>query len=99
MSTIPSTIVTTAPRIRYATAFVIDMSSGPMWIGIHSCCSNSIDGSNSSSSPVPAVVASAVAGSTSSERRHEADAGARHRAGVPKYVASETPSSSVYARP
>ena len=35
MSTIPSTIVTIAPSMRYATALLIDMSSGPMWIDTH----------------------------------------------------------------
>ena len=36
MSTMPSTIETTVPSMRYATALLIDMSSGPMWIGTHS---------------------------------------------------------------
>src|SRR3954451_12453606 len=43
----PKRIVSTVPSIRYATAFVIDRLSGPRWIGIHSCCSNSVVGSNS----------------------------------------------------
>ena len=58
---IPSAIVTIEARIKYATALLIDMSIGPMWIGIHAGSSNSWDGSNSSSVvPVSATARTSV---------------------------------------
>ena len=65
-----------------------------MWIGIHSCCSNSCDGSKSSS-PLPASAASAAAWEEHPEGRGE-DESALHRvASLPKYVISESASSTV----
>ena len=86
MVTIPRAIVTTDPSIRYATALLIDMSSGPMWIGTHVAQLELVR-------RVELLLRGSLRGEGERVQQQEL-----HRvASCPKYASSETASSRVYA--
>ena len=86
ISTIPSSIVSSAPSQRYATAFVTERSSGPRWIGSHGCWLNSSDGIE---------VALGEGGLRQRERERAEEEREPPHWDAPKYVSSESPSWKV----
>ena len=97
MKTIPMTIETIVPRIRYATALLIDMSIGPILSsGPHVWSSHSCEGSNFDSSS-GSVCANASDGRVSASSEDCGERALHAFASPPKYVARPTPSSTVNA--